>query len=98
MKKGEVTQYGKFIRFWRIRNGVSLIDMSRKMDIRTSDLSAYETGRQPIPKHLESDLIDCFTFSDEDLSDLWLAIRGHQFENQPDTKISDNLRRIFGIT
>lgn len=45
-----MNELGKFLRKFRIdQNKLSLRDMAEKLDISTSLLSAYETGRRDIP-------------------------------------------------
>lgn len=44
-----LTHFGKELRNYRIYHGLLLADMSYDLNMRPSELSAIETGREPIP-------------------------------------------------
>ncbi|WP_031437690.1 DUF2442 domain-containing protein [Methylobacter tundripaludum] len=37
---------------WRLRNGLSLADAARALDMTTRTMSAYGTGARPVPYHI----------------------------------------------
>lgn len=50
MKLKEVTPFGKILRKIRIDNDEKLKDMSEKLNVTSSHLSAVETGKRSIPE------------------------------------------------
>lgn len=44
-----LTHFGKELRNYRIYHGLLLADMSYDLNMLTSELSAIETGKKPIP-------------------------------------------------
>lgn len=61
-----VTEYGKFIRIYRLQHGLLLKDMSDKLNVPSSYLSAMEMGRKTITNEFVSKLIDTYTFTDDE--------------------------------
>ena len=69
-----ITEYGKFIRIYRLQHGLLLKDMSDKLNVPSSYLSAMEMGRKTITNDFISKLISTYTFTNDEEATLRQAI------------------------
>ncbi|WP_227865690.1 helix-turn-helix domain-containing protein [Clostridioides sp. ZZV14-6045] len=61
-----LTEFGKFSRKLRIEKDEILRDMSEKLNVTVSYLSAVETGKRSVPKSWENIMIEKYNLKDED--------------------------------
>lgn len=69
-----ITEFGKFIRIYRLEHGLLLKDMSDKLNVPSSYLSAMEMGRKTITNEFVSKLIYTFPFTDDEETMLRQAV------------------------
>lgn len=69
-----VTKFGKFLRILRLKNNEIIADMSSKLGISISYLSAIENGKRDIPDNFSDKIINLYSLSGEDISELNEAI------------------------
>lgn len=63
--KNKVTDFGKFLRKFRIERDEKLYDMAKKLNISIAFLSSVETGKKPVPQKLIDNLKVAYDMSDE---------------------------------
>ncbi len=71
-----ITEFGKLLRIIRINTGDSAKEMSKKLNISQSYLSAIENGNRNIPSDMENLLIKAYPLSDYDKEKLRSAMIG----------------------
>lgn len=60
-----ITEFGKFIRKFRLDNDERLYDMAQKLDVSSAFLSSVETGKKSIPQKLLDNLETVYSLSDD---------------------------------
>ncbi len=68
------TEFGKWLKTFRIMLGIKLYDMSKTLEISSSFLSAMETGKKSIPVNFVDRFIQNYQISKEQYSALEEAI------------------------
>lgn len=69
-----LSNFGRFIRKYRIDHNITLKEMADKIGISSAFLSAIETGRKSFPDSLENKILENFTFSQNEKEDLQASI------------------------
>lgn len=69
-----ITEFGRFIRIYRLEHGLLLKDMSDKLNMPSSYLSAIEMGRKTITNEFVSKLICTFPFTNDEETRLRQAV------------------------
>ncbi|MGO0861688.1 transcriptional regulator [Clostridioides difficile] len=83
-----ITEFGKFSRKLRIAKEEILRDMSEKLNVTVSYLSAVETGKRSIPKSWENIMIEKYNLNGEEQLKLKKAI------SDSATKIKINMKDV----
>lgn len=73
-----LSEFGKFTRKLRIDHSELLKDMSQRLNVTTSYLSAVEMGKRSIPKKWRNILITEYCLNEEDIKELDEAIYNSQ--------------------
>ncbi len=60
-----ITEFGKFIRKFRLDNDERLYDMAQKLDVSSAFLSSIETGKKSVPQKLLDNLKAVYNLSDD---------------------------------
>ena len=68
------TELGKWLKLFRLSNGIRLYDMAEKMNVSSAFLSAIETGRKMAPKNLFDRVNELYPLSKEQQDGLMTAI------------------------
>lgn len=69
-----VTKFGKFLRILRLKNNEIIADMSSKLGISISYLSAIENGKREIPDDFANKIINLYSLKGEEIVELNQAI------------------------
>jgi transcriptional regulator with XRE-family HTH domain len=69
-----LTNFGKFIRNYRMDHRILLKQMADRLGISSAFLSSVETGSKQIPQDLESKLVEAYYFTNEEKYSLYTAI------------------------
>lgn len=70
----QLSEFGKFIRTYRINHTLLLKDMANKLGVTSAFLSAVETNKKPIPQDFHEKLVSAYEFSAKEKSDLFNSI------------------------
>ena len=70
----KLTEFGRFIRKYRIDKSIFLKDMADKLGVTSAFLSAIETGNKPIPLDIEEKILSYFEMTPQEKSDLLNAV------------------------
>lgn len=65
------TPFGKAVRKHRIENGVRLMDMAEYLDVKSSYLSAMETGKKAVPVKMVDKIADYLELNKKDRAELF---------------------------
>ena len=68
-----LTDFGKFIRKYRIDKGLVLKQMADALEVSSAFLSGIETGSKPLPINIEKKIASRFTFTKEEEQSLYQA-------------------------
>lgn len=69
-----LSEFGKFCRKLRIERNELLLDMSQKLSVKPSFLSAVEMGKKSIPEQWEQKIIEMYNLNDSQILELHKAI------------------------
>ncbi|MEH8092316.1 XRE family transcriptional regulator [Gallibacterium anatis] len=69
-----LTNFGKFIRGYRIANNILLKQMADTIGLSSAFLSSIENGNKSIPQDLETKLLTHYHFSDKEKEELLESI------------------------
>lgn len=69
------TEFGKWLRTFRISIGIRLYDMSKALSVSSSFISAVETGKKSIPLDFVEKIIKNYDLSDEQIAALKNAVK-----------------------
>jgi hypothetical protein len=64
------TEFGKWLRTFRISIGIRLYDMSKTLNLSSSFISAVETGKKNIPLDFVEKIINSYALSEEQIVSL----------------------------
>lgn len=84
------TEFGKWLKTFRIMLGIKLYDMSKTLELSSSFLSAIETGKKSIPVNFIDRLVKHYPLSKEQISALENAIektREEELKNKDKVRI-----------
>lgn len=70
----QLTQFGQFIRKYRISHLILLKHMADSLGVSSAFLSAVETGKKSLPPDFEGKLLEKYPFSENEKSELLAAI------------------------
>lgn len=70
----QLTEFGKFIRKYRIDHNILLKQMADKLEVSSAFLSAVETGVKAIPMNFEEKILAQFSFSDDERHGLFQSV------------------------
>ncbi|WP_373840470.1 helix-turn-helix domain-containing protein [Glaesserella sp.] len=76
-----LTNFGKFIRGYRVTNNILLKQMADVLGFSSAFLSSVENGNKPIPQGLEEKLLTNYRFSDEEKQNLFESIDTTRTQN-----------------
>ncbi len=65
-----ITNLGKFLRILRINNGEILKNMSEKLGVSSSFLSAIENGKKNMPEKMKNDIIKIYSLDEAQINEL----------------------------
>lgn len=68
-----LTEFGKFIRKYRISKGLILKQMADALGVGSAFLSGIETGSKPLPIDIEKKIASLFPFTKEEKQSLYQA-------------------------
>ena len=68
-----LTEFGKFIRKYRISKGLILKQMADALGVGSAFLSGIETGSKPLPINIEKKIASLFPFTKEEKQSLYQA-------------------------
>ncbi|WGE89609.1 helix-turn-helix transcriptional regulator [Actinobacillus arthritidis] len=94
----KLTNFGKFIRGYRIANNILLKQMADALGFSSAFLSSVENGNKPIPQGIEDKLIANYKFSNEEKENLYESIdttRTHSTINVPQNSLDQMLVGAF---
>lgn len=60
-----ITEFGKFIRKFRLDHDERLFDMAQKLEVSSAFLSSVETGKKSIPQKMLNKIKTVYNMSDE---------------------------------
>ena len=94
-----LTDFGKFIRKYRIDKGLVLKQMADALEVSSAFLSGVETGSKPLPIDIEKKIASLFPFTKEEKQSLYQA--ADKTRKQVATPVSENsldqrIERIVG--
>lgn len=69
-----LSPFGKFCRRLRIRENELLLDMARKLNVKSSYLSSVEVGRKSIPEDWKKLIPELYNLTEEETKELERAI------------------------
>lgn len=84
----KLTEFGRFIRKYRIDNSIFLKDMADKLGVTSAFLSAIETGNKPIPLGIEESILENFEMTPAEQKELLNAVDASR--SQASIKISQD--------
>ena len=70
-----ITEFGKFIRKFRLDHNERLFDMAQKLQVSSAFLSSVETGKKSIPQKMLDKIKTVYSMSDECFQQLNDAVR-----------------------
>ena len=73
-----VTEFGKYLRHFRLTVDERLYDMAKKLNVSSAILSYVETGKKAIPSNLKEKIISCYQLSSQQIAELENAILASQ--------------------
>ncbi|MCM1294192.1 MAG: helix-turn-helix domain-containing protein [Muribaculaceae bacterium] len=68
------TELGKWLKLFRLSEGIRLYDMADKMNVSSAFLSAIETGKKTVPTNFFDKMTELYTLSQEQKNELLAAI------------------------
>lgn len=69
-----LTELGKFLRKLRIDRGEKLLDMSKKLGVSASFLSAVENGKKNMPSDWNSRIAELYTLNVDQVREFTIAV------------------------
>lgn len=69
----QLTEFGRFIRKYRISKGLILKQMADALGVGSAFLSGLETGSKPLPINIEKKIASLFPFTKEEKQSLYQA-------------------------
>ena len=92
-----LTKFGKFCRKLRIERNEILKDMSEKLGVTVSYLSAVENGNRAIPDEWKAGLIKIYNLNDLEIHELKIAIIDTNEEIKLKLKKGDVTKQEFAL-
>ncbi|WGE52699.1 helix-turn-helix domain-containing protein [Actinobacillus equuli] len=94
----KLTNFGRFIREYRISNNILLKQMADMLGLSSAFLSAIENGNKPIPQGLEKKLSEAYNFSENEKEKLYESVDTTRKQNTivvPDNTLDQMLIGAF---
>ena len=73
MNKSKYTQFGKYMRILRTRNGEKMKDMAQKLNISIPFLSSVENGQKNVPQKWFSIIAEHYSLNKKEIQQMRLA-------------------------
>ena len=68
------TELGKWLKVFRLSEGIRLYDMADKLKVSSAFLSAIETGKKTVPTNFFDKMVESYKLSQEQKNELMTAI------------------------